>query len=71
MKYKIKYSDDFGEGITIIHSNCSLSAAEAASLIKEQLEENGIEIKEVFIEEFRQINNCFDWIQANFQRLWH
>ncbi|HYX19057.1 MAG TPA: hypothetical protein VE944_32845 [Nostoc sp.] len=67
--YKISYWDREGEGITIIESTTPVDVEEAASAIREQLLENGIDAGEVQVEEFREIKNPVDRLITNFQRL--
>lgn len=69
--YKIKYWDREGQGTTIIESSDSqpIEIEEAAAAIKEYLLEKGIDTGEVQIEEFREIQNPFDRLVTNFQRL--
>lgn len=67
--YKIKYWDNGGEGTTLIDSPSELNADEAANLLQENLQENGIETSPVQVEVFREVQNPLDLLVANIQRL--
>ncbi|MBN3907669.1 MAG: hypothetical protein HWQ35_14245 [Nostoc sp. NMS1] len=67
--YKIKYWDNEGQGTTLIDSPSQVDVEEAASLVQEQLQENGINTSPVQVEEFREVRNPLDLLVANIQRL--
>ena len=67
--YKIKYWDNEGQGTTLIDSPGELGADEAANLIQEHLQQNGIETSTVQVEVFREVQNPLDLLVANIQRL--
>lgn len=67
--YKFTYWDRGGGGTTIVESPNSIDVEEAVSAIKEQLLENGIEIEEMQVDEFREITNPIDKFIVNLERL--